>query len=761
MSSASENNSTRQLWLVPVGGTGRRERVADVAVQGPARALVSCSLPGALAPVCRPGSLVRLVLRGRREVEGLCVRVSEGAWDQTRPVLVDARPPAIELADDLARLGEWLADYFVCSAWTALRTIVPAVLRKARTRRAVFIRRSAEEAPQGLSASRAAVLAALRGGEMERGELLKQAGAAPGALAALRKLGLIATETRRVARETVFAEGPPVSAEQALPAAAEDGFALTDGQRAALDAIGAAAEFRVLLLFGVPGSGKTEVYVRAIRQVVRSGRQAIFIIPEIALATQLVERLSRRFGRTAILHSQISETARRDTLARIASGGADVVIGTRSAVFAPCPALGLIVVDEEQEGSLKNLAAPYYHARDVAIMRARLRGVPVVLGSATPALETWYNAAHQPHDVLLRLPERVPGAVLPTVRLAAAPRPGDGDGQILAPVVALRLRETVAGGAQAIVLHNRRGYAAFLRCVACGLAARCERCGAHYVLHQAERMLKCHRCGQRRDLPGHCLDDSCRGRLVRSGLAIQALEEELGRLLPGVRLLRLDSDTMRRRGDYEAALRRFEAGEADVLLGTQMVAKGLDFPRVRFVAVIDADAALALPDFRAAERVFQLIVQVVGRAGRRDGESLAIIQAEQVGAPAIRHALGMDYESFVDAELNVRRRLRLPPFYRLARIVLSDARPGRAAEEAARLTTALRRLGERVNARVRVDDAAPCAVERMGEMRRWQILIRAPRGVGVQGLLRSAADSGLLWPKTARRRIDVDPLEML
>jgi primosomal protein N' (replication factor Y) len=762
----------RQLWLVPSEGERGRHLVADVAVNAPATDLYAYAVPDGLKDVIQPGATLRVPYgRGGRAVEGLCVRVSEKPWDHTRRPVLAAEPGQPWWSQRLIELGLWVSDYYVCSPWKTFAAMLPAAARKPRLRAVTYVR-ATRRAPEGkLTAGQAALRAALGAGEARRTDLLRQAGVGPGTLQALRKRGLIEVVVRQE-------PAPP----RALPSSAgaatncpEDAFELTPAQQAALAALRDARElsagakldnarpaFRVFLLFGVPGSGKTEVYVRAMRDVVAAGRQAILLIPEIALATQVVERLARRFDRVAVLHSQLAAGLRRDTLAAIAGGAVDVVIGTRSAVFAPCPRLGLIVVDEEQETSLKNLAAPHYHARDVAIKRGQIEQVPVVLGSATPAIETWYNAHQRPHYRLVRLPERVPGARLPDVRLApASPAELGETAGVLSPVLRVALEQTLAAGQQAILLHNRRGYAVHLRCAACGLLVNCQRCATHLVYHRSEQVMKCHRCGVRTPVPPRCLDDTCRGRLERTGLAIQRLEENLRQELPAARLLRLDSDTMRRREDYEAALRRFEAGEADVMLGTQMVAKGLDFPRVRLVGVIDADAALSLPDFRAGERVFQLIVQVVGRAGRRAGPSLALVQTAERPPAAIRHALRMEYEPFAAEELEARRRLFYPPFARLARLICADARPRRAREETERLATALRERAGRINARLRVDEPGACVVPRLRDMRRFEVLVRGPQGNSVQELLHAAARAKALSPRVQRFTIDVDPVDLL
>ncbi len=605
-----------------------------------------------------------------------------------------------------------------------------------------------------------AVLDAVGDGARRQRDLLRETRADPRVVKTLCERGLLECAIRR---ELAPNSAPVLSA--APQPCAEDDFALTPGQQAAAVRIGAQLAqpdaFRVFLLFGVPGSGKTEVYVRVLRAALARGRQAILLIPEIALTTQLVERLARRLPRVAVLHSQLTPGARQTTLAAIAAGDVDVVLGTRSAVFAPCPRLGVLVVDEEQEPSFKNLAAPYYHARDVAIKRGQLEGVPVVLGTATPALETWFNAQQRKHFELLRLPARVPGARLPQVRHIERPECDLDETPLLSPELRGALESTLAAGHQAILLHNRRGYAPFLRCAKCGLLLRCERCGCHLVYHRTEEVLKCHRCGGARPVPPCCVDNTCRGKLRRAGSAIQRLEEELRASHPTARLLRLDRDTMRRRDDYRQALDRFEAGDADILLGTQMVAKGLDFPRVRLVGVIEADAALRLPDFRAGERVFQLVVQVIGRAGRRDGDSLALVQSTGRAADLMGHALRLDYEHFATRELRDRQRLTLPPAARLARLVLADPRPHRAQQAAEQLAEQLTTRAATLHAGLRVESAARCVVGHLRGRLRYQVLVRGPRDAGLTPLLAATLEERDLRPRVERFTIDVDPQELL
>jgi primosomal protein N' (replication factor Y) len=763
-----EKNQRRQLWLLASEGQARQDLVAEVALRVRTSKLYSYGVPDSLADAVRPGALVRVPYgRAGRLQEGWCVRVTRRAWDHTYKPIEAVVAGEVPLSEALLELGLWVSEYYACPPGHTFDAIVPVVLRKPRLRQVRYVRVTGQSPGRPLSRGQQALLDAIGDGEVRRDEVQQAAGVGASALQTLRKRGLIEIITRPEAAGLPAPAPSGIAAAETGPQGSEeDAFTLTAGQRAALKTINKTtiepSQFRVFLLFGVPGSGKTEVYVRAIRRVIAAGRQAIMLVPEIALATQVVERLARRFARVLVLHSRLKATTRERTLRAIAAGQVDVVIGTRTAVFAPCPRLGLIVADEEQESSFKNLQAPFFNARDVAIKRGQIERIPVVLGSATPALETWTNAKTLPHFQLLRLPERIPGARLPAVRLVETGRRELGQtSDLLSVELMRRLRETLSAGQQAILLHNRRGYAVYLRCSRCGLTVSCERCGSHMVYHRAENRIKCHRCGARGSVPEHCLDDSCGGRLQRVGLGIQRLEQELQRLFPKARLQRLDSDTMRRREDYAAALQRFAAHEADVLLGTQMVAKGLDFPGVRLVGVLEADAALWLPDFRAAESVFQLLVQVVGRAGRREGDSLALVQAENVALPAIRTAVEMDYEAFAEAELAIRHQLFDPPFSRLVRFICADARAGRARAEAAELAGRLRTLAGRVHAGIRVDDAEACVIPRLREMFRYQVLARVPRDADARRLLRAAEQEKALSPKVKRFTIDVDPLEML
>lgn len=783
----SKEHDRSQLWLVPIEGTSAHDFVAEVAFCIRHVEPLTYTVPEPLRHRVRPGVWVRAPLgRGRRLAEGVCVSVSSRPFDHALRPIVEIVQEETWLTPGLIDLGVWAGYYYHCPTGRVLRAMFPlSVAERAPTRRVACLRLTGAAPDAPLPAAQQRLVDALRAApDASQSEALRAARVSPATAATLRKRGLVER----------FARDDPVPPDDPPPTrdldAAEDRFELNASQAAAAAAIARAAAteraFHVFLLFGVPGSGKTEVYVRAARAVLDTGRQAIIIVPEIALATQLVQRLARRFDRVAVLHSRLTPRARSAALRAIAQGRVDVVLGTRTAAFAPCPRPGIIIVDEEQDSSLKNQAAPRYHARDLAIKRGQLEGFPVVLGTATPALESWHNAHTLPHWSTLHLPERVAGARPPDVQVVpmhdreeawrrdapppaaarssagafSAPPRADELPRLISPELAAAIDAALRESEQVVLLHNRRGYAYHLRCQACGLVVRCIRCGCPMVLHRAGNTLKCHICGQRVPVPACCVDDTCGGPLWRGGLAIQRLEEELARRFPTARVLRLDSDAMRRREDYAAALERFERREADVLIGTQMVAKGLDFPGVRLVGVIEADAGLWLPDFRAAERTYQLVAQVVGRAGRRAGGSLAVVQAADAALPAIRYAVRSDFAAFAAGEMSQRQAHFYPPFARIVRLVCADARPGRARDEARRLAGALRDVAGRVHAELRVGDAEACLAARLRDLVRYQVVCRGPRDGSLQRLLQDAARQKLLRPRVTRLVIDVDPVSL-
>ncbi len=567
------------------------------------------------------------------------------------------------------------------------------------------------------------------------------------ALVALARRGLAALET-----VTVAAGG------DALLPAAEAPLALTPAQNAALGLVaGAFGSFRTFLLHGVTGSGKTEVYLQAIARARSAGRGALVLVPEIALTPQLAGRFRARFGdQVALLHSGLSDRERHSEWLRLRRGDAAICVGVRSAVFAPVQDLAIVVVDEEHDSSFKQEDGPTYHARDLAVVRARMEAAVCVLGSATPSLETLENARRGRYQ-RLELPRRIDDRPLPEVRildLARHRRSGLPPG-LLSPPLAQALEETVASGQQAIFFLNRRGFQTLVLCQDCGREERCDHCAVSLTHHARRRVLLCHYCGATRPMDPVC--PACGGRRAGVGVGTEQVESAVRELVPGVRVARLDRDAVGGAGETAEVLARFARRELDVLVGTQMVTKGHDFPGVTLVGVVLADTALALPDFRAAERTFQLLTQVAGRAGRGDEAGRVLVQTFHPHSPAIAFAVGHDYQGFAELELDRRRALGYPPFTRMlaARVEGSESGARRTAEalgEAARPA-----LGPEVS----MLGPAPAAIERIRGRCRWHLLFKAPHAAALRRVHRALAPVAARPPGGAHVRFDVDPHAML
>jgi primosomal protein N' (replication factor Y) len=700
------------------------------------------------------GARVRVPL-GPRRVVGTVVEfpASAPAPDlEIRDIeAVIATEPAVE--PQVLDLARFAADYYLCSWGEAIEAAIPPVPRAAAARR--LVRRAAgataSSIPERAPARRRAFLALPEDGTpVPAGRL---GAALKSAVADLVRLGL--------------AERIEVPDEPAAPPAhptppAEPRLVPTAGQTAALARIlpaVAGQEYAPFLLFGATGSGKTEVYLRAAEAALARGRGVLYLVPEIGLTPLLVSRLMRRFPQSlAVLHSGLPPVERRRAWDRVRNGEARLVVGARSAVFAPIPDPGLIVVDEEQDGSYKQEDVPRYNGRDLAVVRAREARAVLLLGSATPSLESFRNA-REGRYALLRLGGRVEDRPMPSVRIvdmrgeyrdARGARP-------LSRELTEALQDCLARGHQALVLRNRRGWASALHCPACGVRVSCSQCSVAMTWHRSARRLRCHYCDLERTLPARC--PSCgEERLTAIGEGTERIEEDLREALPNARIARMDRDTMRRRGSQEALLKRFDERRVDVLVGTQMIAKGHDFPGVTLVGVLSADQTLGLPDFRAAERTFQLLTQVAGRAGRGGSPGTVVIQAFDPAHPVLRSAATQDYEAFYEREIGYRRALRYPPFTALVEIVVEHRNPGKASAWAAVLAEALAREGE---GKLILSGPGPAPIERLKGKYRRQILVRS---AGRRRLV-SAVDRALeaTEGKVPRRaiRVDVDPVSLL
>ena len=597
-------------------------------------------------------------------------------------------------------------------------------------------------------------LLASSGGEMAAATLLERTGAARPTLRALRERGWVAVERREVPRRPAALELP------AVPAASPEPNA---DQRGAIAAIREALDtrrFATCLVQGVTGSGKTEVYLRSIETAVAQGRRALYLVPEIGLTPLLARRMRARFGEVlALLHSGLSEGERYDEWRRIREGKAEVVLGARSAVFAPLRNLGLIVVDEEHDASYKQGESPRYNGRDLAILRGKMDAATVVLGSATPSMESYLHATRGKYR-LLRLPVRVGTAGLPAIETVDMRREFEEVGRetVLSRRLLEALRIRLGRGEQSLVLLNRRGFSTFVLCRACGEQVNCRRCSIAMTLHLRERRLRCHYCSLVRGVPTSC--PRCgSAHLHFGGTGTERLEETLRATFPSARIARMDRDSTGGRGSVEALLTRVERGEIDVLVGTQMIAKGHDFPNVTLVGVLSADALLGLPDFRAAERTYQLLTQVAGRSGRADREGEVIVQAYDAEHHAIRAACRHDFDAFAEKELAYRRVMGYPPYTALALVLVKDRRLERAREEAAAVAGALRRSG---SSSLQILGPAPAPLERLRGEYRMQVIVKAGRRRALQQALSEAlADLDRRGARVEDLAIDVDPIATL
>ncbi|MCX7804673.1 MAG: primosomal protein N', partial [Planctomycetota bacterium] len=675
--------------VAPDSGTSGGESggpFAEVAVEAPVSATFAYRVPESLAGLLVPGLRVRVPFGGRTVIGYFLGPMSreriarDGVPEDKIKPIIDAVEKRPAIVPEMLALARWMSSYYRCGLGEALSAVVPAPVKwGARIQKIRVVRSSREPAGtlerarhiEKRAAKRAAILRELAaiGEPVIAGELLKAAGADRSSLDALIRSGDV------VARDD-DAELPAGDIEAAAAGerrSAAGDVELTAEQRAALDIINRSIDerrFQVHLLQGVTGSGKTEVYIRALERTVAAGRKGIVLVPEIALTPQTAGRFSARFPRIAILHSHLTPGQRARQWERIREGGVDVVVGARSAIFAPLSPLGLLVIDEEHEGSFKQQNVPRYHARDVGIVRARESGATVILGSATPSLESWRNAVSGKYTHLT-LGERVGGRPMPDVHVVDMTQENRDTGRFNVFSRALReaMVECFESRGQAILFLNRRGYSTVITCPRCGTTVRCSQCDIAMTYHRSTDRLRCHYCDRTGEPPKECPACLC-PHIKYWGIGTERVEEEARKTLPEARIARMDSDTMSRRRAYAEILAAFRARELDVLVGTQMIAKGLDFPDVTLVGIVLADTALHLPDFRSRERTFQLLAQVAGRSGRGERGGKVIVQTFMPADPAIRAARDHDFEGFARQELASRRDFGYPPFSRLARIVL-------------------------------------------------------------------------------------------
>ena len=719
-------------------------------------------IPDSLTGIIAAGSRVRVPLRTRL-VLGTVVDILETTDVDSPREIYEMIGNAPMIRPKLIEIARWISEYYCCPLQTAMTCVLPQVVRQAsvaprRLNFARLLRRPTVAELDALATKaprQADALRALQDVDAPRriGELAEEAGVSEAVFRGLERKGWLTIETAEVARD-------PFARETFLPTTE---LVLNVEQRHAVDSIKKAIQSpaQPLLLFGVTGSGKTEIYLQVIRQVIEFGRSALVLVPEISLTPQTVERFKARFAdaqrEVAVLHSHLSGGERFDEWRKIHSGGARIVIGARSAVFAPLEDLGIIIVDEEHEGTYKQEEAPRYHARDVAVLRAKHEGCAVVLGSATPSMESWHNCATGKYR-LLRLSQRVDDRRMPVIRvldMRRAPRPGGAEA-ICAPTLLQAVEQRLSRGEQTILFLNRRGFSTTMVCQACGHVCECPNCSVALTYHRDAGQLACHICGHRERAPRVC--PICKDPGIRhSGVGTQKVEDTVKRLFPKARVARMDADAMSRKNTLQQTLQAFKEGAIDILVGTQMIAKGLHFPSVTLVGIINADLSLHLPDFRAGERTFQLLTQVAGRAGRGDIEGEVLVQTFTPFSPSIQFARHHDFDGFAEQELEFRERFGFPPFARMVLITLRGQ-----VRERAEFTgqTLVRKLKEKLTKNSSIGDCVPAPLEKARGYHRFQIALRGPSARALSSAIQQTL-AVLPLPEDVFVAVDVDPVNLL
>jgi primosomal protein N' (replication factor Y) len=685
-------------------------------------------IPPGLAGQIEVGSRVQVPFGPRKILGCVTALAEESAHAHLKPILKVIGAQTL-VTPKVLKLARWIADYYCCAPEIALKSVLPEAVRKEKSgwRERLFVRALtvSGEFPKLPKRQQEVWNIIEERRELPLSELVELCETTAATVRKLEDRGLVEiapqiSERDPYAREHIL-PSQPLALNPAQAAALEkietamnvggtgvppvvSGVApetvagqtmasstTANPNRPAHDEIRRDAEFdgrdaratrknsaRTFLLHGVTGSGKTEVYLQALAHALEQGKGAIVLVPEISLTPQTVERFKARFSSgklqtlVAVLHSHLSAGERHDEWHKIRQGRARIVIGARSAIFAPVEPLGLIIVDEEHEHSYKQEEAPRYHARDVAIMRGQMENAVVVLGSATPSLESYYNCKKGKYT-LLELPERVDDQKMPHVRVvdmrqAAYKEKGP---PIFSPQLKEAITQRLERKEQTILFLNRRGYSTSLQCPKCGYVAQCPNCSLPLTYHRIEQKLSCHICGHNEKVPSVCPNEKCKNPAIRfAGMGTQKVEETLAKLFPHARVKRMDADTMKRKDDYRKVLGDFRAGKTDILVGTQMIAKGLHFPNVTLVGIIYADLALHQPDFRAGERTFQLLTQVAGRAGRGDIEGEVFVQTFTPFHPAIQYARRHDFTGFYEQEIEFREQLKYPPVSRVALLTL-------------------------------------------------------------------------------------------
>ena len=754
-------------------GMAERRKFILAAVPGPFREPLVYAIPDALEGQLKPGMRVLVPLR-KRTVTGVVLELVDASpVPDTKSVVAPLDEEPI-LDSDLIQLARWIAQYYLASLGEVVGAMLPSVSRR-QSQRIVVLAKTEAASGVGLGQKLLEELRRLKGKASVKSLAAKFPGQnVDNILARLETLGAVRVENhlagQRPKKNRIFSAAKDTSS--SLPTR----FDLTAEQQSALGSIESRIEkggFETFLLHGVTGSGKTEVYIRAMERAKEFGRKSLILIPEISLTPQLLDRLRARFPqKIGVLHSALTAAERWAQWQEIRNGSIDVVVGARSAVFAPIPSLGLILVDEEHDPSYKQEEGVRYNGRDIAVVRGKLLHCPVVLGSATPALESYENC-RQGRYRLLEITRRVEERPLPTIETidlrsqfreraaASADKEDDNAARLISAPLASALQQNLQDGRQTLIFLNRRGFANFLQCASCGYVWRCPHCSVTLTVHLRLKSISCHHCDYRRPTTDTCPE--CQGpTLAGIGSGTERIEQALKCLAPHARIARMDRDTTRKRGSHEDIIRLWEKGEIDILVGTQMITKGHDVFGVTLVGALLADLSLNLPDFRAAERTFQLLSQVAGRSGRGAYPGRVLIQTYAPDHYAICHLARHDYKNFFAAESEFRRDLNYPPFSRLVNLRLDGPKLAEVEKHAQKLAAQLRELKNRKAekfAAIEVLGPAAAPIEKLRNRYRWQLLLRGRQSGALLELARQARE--VLPARSVRLHIDVDPYSML
>lgn len=742
-----------------------KPNIAKVVVNLSLDKVFDYSIPQELAGVIKIGMRVNVPF-GHGERLAYIVSFAHSSGQDGLKSIISICDNHPSIPDSLIKLAEWISDYYCCAREQSVKALLPGAVRSGKVKAKT---RAYYSVPDQLAASkyiaehgakakaRAAIIKALmlKPGGMEAEVLLFEAGASDASLKSLVKEGIVAREERETERNPFdglnFIPTQPLTPNPEQAEALQKIFAMMDDR----DSGGQ----HVLLLHGVTSSGKTEVYLQSIARALAEGGESIVLVPEISLTPQTVERFRARFGdMVSVLHSGLTDGERYDEWMKVHTGKVKIVVGARSALFAPFKNLSLIIVDEEHENSYKQSESPRYNARDVAVMRGKLEKAVVILGSATPSMESYYNAASGKYHLSKLRQRSDPSILMPEIKIVdmRLETADSGKTPFLSKMLVQAVRERITRGEQSIIFLNRRGYARQMVCDLCGEIAMCPECSVPYTYHRRHQILTCHFCASSIPAPEVC--PKCQSENIRySGAGTERIENIGLDVFKGARIARMDSDTMTNPGLYSKVLGQFRRGDLDILVGTQMIAKGLHFPNVTFVGIVNADMGMMMPDFRAAERGFQLITQVAGRAGRGGIKGEVLIQTHYPFNPSIQFAAKHDYEGFYEEEMLVRSELKYPPFGHLIAVHFRSEDKDKIEAYA---SSVMENIRSYIDLETTVSEPSPAPVERIKGKYRYIAMFRGGKLTALRRALRREI-LGKKRPAEIECHIDVDALSLM